>query len=64
VGGGSNAAGAYYHYLEDERVRLISVEAAGLGVDSGKTAATSLLGSTGINNCSPTLLMQDDHGQI
>ena len=43
VGGGSNAAGAYYHYLEDERVRFISAEAAGLGVDSGQTAATSLL---------------------
>jgi tryptophan synthase beta chain len=64
VGGGSNAAGAYYHYLEDERVRLISVEAAGMGLDSGKTAATSLLGSAGIIHGSRTLLMQDDDGQI
>jgi tryptophan synthase beta chain len=64
VGGGSNAAGAYYHYLEDKRVRLISAEAAGLGVDSGKTAATSLLGRPGIIHGSKTLLMQDDDGQI
>ena len=64
VGGGSDAAGAYYHYLEDERVRLISVEAAGLGVNSGQTAATSLLGRTGIIHGSKTLLMQDGDGQI
>lgn len=64
VGGGSNAAGAYYHYLEDERVRLISAEAAGLGVESGKTAATSLIGTPGIIHGSKTLLMQDDDGQI
>jgi len=63
-GGGSNAAGAYYHYLEDERVRLISAEAAGLGVESGKTAATSLLGTSGIIHGSHTLLMQDEDGQI
>ncbi|MCD4710215.1 MAG: tryptophan synthase subunit beta [Bacteroidales bacterium] len=64
VGGGSNAAGAYFHYLEDDRVRLISAEAAGLGVESGKTAATSLIGSPGIIHGSRTLLMQDDDGQI
>ena len=64
VGGGSNAAGAYYHYLDDERVRLISAEAAGMGVNSGQTAATSLLGRTGIIHGSKTLLMQDDDGQI
>lgn len=64
VGGGSNAAGAYYHYLDDERVRLISAEAAGMGVYSGQTAATSLLGRTGIIHGSKTLLMQDDDGQI
>ncbi len=64
VGGGSNAAGAYYHYLDDERVRLISAEAAGLGIGSGQTAATSLLGSVGIIHGSRTLLMQDDDGQI
>jgi tryptophan synthase beta chain len=64
VGGGSNAAGAYYHYMEDKRVSLISAEAAGLGLDSGMTAATSLLGSPGIIHGSRTLLMQDDDGQI
>ena len=64
VGGGSNAAGAYYHYLDDKRVSLISAEAAGLGVDSGMTAATSLLGTPGIIHGSKTLLMQDKDGQI
>jgi len=64
VGGGSNAAGAYYHYLDDKRVKLISAEAAGLGVNSGQTAATSLLGTTGIIHGSKTLLMQDGDGQI
>jgi len=64
VGGGSNAAGAYYHYLDEPEVKLISVEAAGLGVDSGSTAATSILGSQGIIHGSRTLLMQDRDGQI
>ena len=64
VGGGSNAAGAYYHYLDDPKVKLISVEAAGLGIDSGETAATSLLGTPGIIHGSKTLLMQDRDGQI
>lgn len=64
VGGGSNAAGAYYHYMDDDRVKLISAEAAGMGVNSGKSAATSLLGSPGIIHGSRTLLMQDDDGQI
>lgn len=64
VGGGSNAAGAYYHYLDDPAVQLISAEAAGLGVDSGFTAATSLLGTPGIIHGSRTLLMQDADGQI
>ena len=64
VGGGSNAAGAYYHYLNDERVRLIAVEAAGLGVDSGESAATSILGTEGIIHGSRTLLMQTEDGQI
>ena len=64
VGGGSNAAGAYFHYLDDDRVKLISAEAAGLGINSGSTAATSLLGSTGIIHGSKTLLMQDGDGQI
>ncbi len=64
VGGGSNAAGAYYHYLNDQRVRLIAVEAAGLGVDSGESAATSVLGKEGIIHGSRTLLMQTEDGQI
>ncbi len=64
VGGGSNAAGAYYHYLENEKVRLVAVEAAGLGVNSGESAATSILGSKGIIHGSRTLLMQTDDGQI
>lgn len=64
VGGGSNAAGAYYHYLNDRRVRLIAVEAAGLGVDTGESAATSVLGTRGIIHGSRTLLMQTPDGQI
>ena len=64
VGGGSNAAGAYYHYLDDEDVKLIAVEAAGLGVDSGESAATSVLGREGIIHGSKTLLMQTNDGQI
>ena len=64
VGGGSNAAGAYYHFLDDEEVKLIAVEAAGLGVHSGKSAATSALGKEGIIHGSKTLLMQTNDGQI
>jgi tryptophan synthase beta chain len=64
VGGGSNAAGAFYHYLNDEKVRLIAVEAAGKGVDSGESAATSILGTKGIIHGSRTLLMQTPDGQI
>ena len=64
VGGGSNAAGAYYHYLDEPGVKLISAEAAGLGLESGKTAATSILGTPGIIHGSKTLLMQDKDGQI
>lgn len=64
VGGGSNAAGAFYHYLDNTDVRLIAVEAAGHGVDSGKSAATSVLGSIGIIHGSKTLLMQTTDGQI
>jgi len=64
VGGGSNAAGAYYHFLEDLDVNLIAVEAAGLGIDSGESAATSVLGREGIIHGSKTLLMQTNDGQI
>ena len=64
VGGGSNAAGAYYHFLDDEHVKLIAVEAAGKGVNSGESAATSILGKEGIIHGSKTLLMQTNDGQI
>lgn len=64
VGGGSNAAGAFYHYLEEESVKLIAVEAAGKGVDSGESAATVALGKPGILHGSKTLLMQTNDGQI
>ena len=64
VGGGSNAAGAFYHFLEEEKVKLIAVEAAGCGIRSGKSAATSQLGRPGILHGSKTLLMQTDDGQV
>ena len=64
VGGGSNAAGAFYHYLEDTSVQLIAVEAAGKGIHSGESAATSILGKEGIIHGSKTLLMQTKDGQI
>jgi tryptophan synthase beta chain len=64
VGGGSNAAGIYYHYLDNEKVNIIAVEAAGEGILSGKSAATSALGREGIIHGSKTLLMQTDDGQI
>ncbi|MGB3616633.1 MAG: tryptophan synthase subunit beta [Catalinimonas sp.] len=64
VGGGSNAAGAYYHFLDDPEVRLVAVEAAGKGVRSGKSAATTALGRPGVLHGSRTLLMQTDDGQV
>jgi tryptophan synthase beta chain len=64
VGGGSNAAGAFYHFLDDEHVQLIAVEAAGKGVDSGESAATTALGKPGVLHGSKTLLMQTDDGQV
>ena len=64
VGGGSNAAGTYYHYLDNEEVNIIAVEAAGLGVDSGESAATSVLGKVGVIHGAKTLLMQSTDGQI
>ncbi|MBC2839114.1 tryptophan synthase subunit beta [Robiginitalea sp. SC105] len=64
VGGGSNAAGTYYHYLDREHVQIIAAEAAGKGVDTGESAATSALGRVGIIHASKTLLMQTDDGQI
>lgn len=64
VGGGSNAAGAFYHFLEDENVQLIGVEAAGKGLESGESAATTVLGKPGVLHGSKTLLMQTDDGQV
>ncbi|MFV0530163.1 MAG: tryptophan synthase subunit beta [Flavobacteriales bacterium] len=64
VGGGSNAAGAFYHFLHHENIKLVAVEAAGLGVNSGKTAATSQKGSIGVLHASKSYLMQDQDGQV
>jgi len=64
VGGGSNAAGIYYHYLDNSKVKLVGIEAAGLGIKSKKSAATTKLGKKGILHGSKTLLMQDENGQI
>ena len=64
VGGGSNAAGTIYHYLDDERVKIILAEAGGKGVETGLSAATIQLGRLGIIHGSKTLVMQDEDGQI
>src|SRR5215207_6876416 len=64
VGGGSNAAGAFYHFLDEPSVKIIAVEASGLGVDSGKSAATTQLGRDGILHGSRSLLMQTEDGQV
>ena len=64
VGGGSNAAGAFYHFINEESVRLIAAEAAGHGVDSGESAATIQLGTEGVIHGSRTLVMQTPDGQI
>ena len=64
VGGGSNAIGMFYHFLDDENVRLIAVEAAGKGVNSGESAATTALGKEGVLHGSRSILMQTDDGQV
>lgn len=64
VGGGSNAAGSFYHFLSDETVRLIAVEASGEGISSGRTAATTAVGKPGVLHGSRTLVMQTGDGQI
>ena len=64
VGGGSNAAGAFYHFLNELSVQLIAVEAAGLGTDTPQTAATTVKGSKGVLHGSMTLVMQNKDGQI
>jgi tryptophan synthase beta chain len=64
VGGGSNAAGSFYHYLDDEHVTLVAVEAAGKGINTKESAATIALGRPGIIHGSRTMLMQNEDGQI
>ena len=64
VGGGSNAMGMFYHFLDDEQVQLIAAEAAGKGVNSGHSAATSVLGKEGVLHGSRTILMQTSDGQV
>lgn len=64
VGGGSNAAGSYYHYLDEARTQLVAVEAAGKGLDTDETAASLRLGRLGVLHGSKSLIMQTDDGQI
>ncbi|MBA3663964.1 MAG: tryptophan synthase subunit beta [Bacteroidetes bacterium] len=64
VGGGSNAAGAFYHFLDDTAVKLVAVEASGHGLQSGKSAATTALGRPGVLHGSKTILMQTEDGQV
>lgn len=64
VGGGSNAAGAFYHFINEPNVRLVAAEAAGKGVDSGETAATMHAGTEGIIHGARTMVMQTEDGQI
>jgi tryptophan synthase beta subunit len=64
IGGGSNAIGSFYHYLKDDHVKLIAVEAAGKGIDTGENAATIGKGRPGVIHGSMTMLMQDEDGQI
>ncbi|MCO4813215.1 MAG: tryptophan synthase subunit beta [Flavobacteriales bacterium] len=64
VGGGSNAAGAFYHFYNSHNVELYAVEASGKGIDSGLSAATSILGTPGILHGSKSILMQDKNGQV
>lgn len=64
VGGGSNAAGAFYHYYDEADVKLVAVEAAGKGNNTGESAATTVLGKPGVLHGSKTLLMQTEDGQV
>lgn len=64
VGGGSNAAGTIYHYIDDERVKIVLAEAGGKGIETGMSAATIQLGKLGIIHGSKTLIIQDEDGQI
>lgn len=64
VGGGSNAAGTFYHFVDNENVQLLAAEAGGLGIDSGKSAATTFLGTLGVLHGSKSLVMQTGDGQV
>lgn len=64
IGGGSNAAGAFYHFIDDNRVKLVAVEAGGHGVDSGETAASITVGKTVVLHGSRTLALVDDQGEV
>ncbi|XWW47772.1 tryptophan synthase subunit beta [Fibrella sp. USSR17] len=64
VGGGSNAAGAFFHFLDEPQVRLVAAEAAGQGVTTGHSAATTALGKPGVLHGSRTILMQTEDGQV
>jgi tryptophan synthase beta chain len=64
VGGGSNAMGMFYHFLDDEHAKLIAIEAAGKGVNSGESAATTLLGKEGVLHGSRSIVMQTEDGQV
>ncbi|OWK73965.1 tryptophan synthase subunit beta [Flavobacteriaceae bacterium JJC] len=64
VGGGSNAAGTFYHFVNEENVKLIAAEAGGFGVNSGKSAATTFLGTLGVLHGSKSLVMQTEDGQV
>lgn len=64
VGGGSNAAGAFYHFLDEEKVKLVAVEASGLGLNSGASAATTKLGTPGVLHGSKSIVMQTADGQV
>lgn len=64
VGGGSNAMGMFYHFINDENVKLVAVEAAGKGVESGHSAATTSLGKEGVLHGSRSILMQTEDGQV
>ena len=64
VGGGSNAAGTFYHFVDEPSVKIIAAEAGGFGVNSGKSAATTFLGTTGVLHGSKSIVMQTNDGQV
>ena len=64
VGGGSNAAGTFYHFVDEPNVKIIAAEAGGFGVNSGKSAATTFLGTTGVLHGSKSIVMQTNDGQV